>query len=56
MGRNSQFLFLTRHFFDRFFDKDSITADADPRANLYQTIGMLAVPGLMLAFWNQLSP
>src|SRR5206468_8699263 len=35
---------------------DSISPNADPRANLYQTIGLLAVPGLMLTFWNQISP
>ena len=56
MDRKSQFRYLTRHFFDRFFDKDSISGDADPRANLYQTMSLLAVPGLMLTFWNQISP
>ena len=51
-----QYRFLTRHFFDRLFDKESIAEGADPRANVIQTIGLLAVPGLMLTFWMQASP
>ena len=56
MNRRSQFRFLVRHFFDRFFDKDSIAANTDPRANVYSTIGLLAVPGLVLEFFIGLPP
>jgi hypothetical protein len=56
MDRKSQFRFLTRHFFDRFFDKDSVAADADPRANVYPTLGLLAQPGLIAGFFGALSP
>jgi hypothetical protein len=56
MRKNSQFRYLTRHFFGRFFDKESITDGADPKANVIQTISMLAVPGLMLTFWMRISP
>jgi len=48
--------FLTRHFFDRFFDKDSISPGSDPSAGVIQTLSMLAVPGLMLTFWMKISP
>jgi hypothetical protein len=54
--RNSQTRYLTRHFFDRFFDKDSISPGSDPAANVIQTLSMLAVPGLMLVFWMRFSP
>ena len=52
----SHYRFLTRHFFDRLFDKESISEGSDARATLIQTIGLLAVPGLMLTFWIRVSP
>jgi len=56
MDRKSQFRFLTRHFFDRLFDKDSASANSDPRGNLYPTLGLLASAGLTLGFLGALSP
>jgi hypothetical protein len=56
MPANRQFRFLTRHFFDRFFDRDSISPGSDPTANVIQAVGVLAVPGLMLTFWMRYSP
>src|SRR5262245_47538643 len=52
----SQNAYLTRHFFDRFFDKDSVSAGSDPKANVIQAASLLAVPGLMLTFWMRFSP
>jgi hypothetical protein len=48
--------FLTRHFFDRFFDKDSTSHGSDPKTSVIQTASMLAVPGLMFTFWLRFSP
>src|SRR5215510_16486567 len=56
MAHNSQTRHLTRHFFDRFFDKDSISPGSDPTASVIQTLSMLSVPGLMLVFWMRFSP
>jgi hypothetical protein len=39
------FRLLTRHFFDRFFDKESISPQGEPEAGVIQTLGILAVPG-----------
>ena len=36
---------LIRHFFERFFDKESLSPQGEPEANLTQTLGFLAVPG-----------
>jgi hypothetical protein len=36
---------LVRHFFDRFFDKESLSPQGDPEASLAQLLGLLAVPG-----------
>src|SRR5689334_18261455 len=44
------FWFLTRHFFDRFFDRDSISTGAEPRTSIIQVIGLVAVPGVMVTF------
>ena len=46
-----QFRELVRHFFNRFFDKDSISADADERANVIQIIAMLALPGAVISLF-----
>jgi hypothetical protein len=56
MPRNIQTRCLTRHFFDRFFDKDSISPGSDPTSGVIQTVSILAVPGLMLVFWMRFSP
>lgn len=49
---NEQFRTLIRHFFGRFFDKDSLSADADERANVVQIIGILALPGAIISLFT----
>jgi predicted permease len=46
----TQFRTLFRHFFERFFDTDSV-ADSDGRIRIIQLLAMLSVPGLMLSFF-----
>ncbi len=48
---NDRLRTLIDHFFDRFFDKDSLSADADERANVVQIIAMLALPGAILSLF-----
>ncbi len=36
---------LVRLFFSRFFDKESLSPQGDPEANVVQTLGILAAPG-----------
>src|SRR6185295_3274079 len=50
MHSRGTFWFLTRHFFDRFFDRESISSRAEPRASVIQAIGLVAVPGVMVTF------
>src|SRR5882724_12058483 len=38
------FILLIRHFFDRFFDTESLSPQGDPHANINQILGILAVP------------
>jgi len=47
-----QYRTLVAHFFSRFFDKDSLSPDADERANVVQIVAMLAVPGAFLALYT----
>src|SRR5262245_51757436 len=56
MSQNTQSRQLRRHFFDRFFDRDSISPGSEPTANVIQMASLLAVPGLMLTFWMRISP
>jgi hypothetical protein len=35
---------LVRHFFGRFFDKESLSPQGEPEASVIQTLGILAVP------------
>jgi hypothetical protein len=35
---------LVLHFFDRFFDKESLSPQGEPEANVVQMLGILAVP------------
>ncbi|MBI4472075.1 MAG: hypothetical protein HY646_05365 [Acidobacteria bacterium] len=42
---------LIDHFFSRFFDKDSISEDADERANVVQIVAMLALPGAVISLF-----
>jgi len=48
---NERFKILIRHFFSRFFDKDSLSPDADERANVVQIVAMLALPGAILSLF-----
>jgi hypothetical protein len=36
---------LIRHFFTRFFDKEALSPQGEPEANVTQTLGFLAAPG-----------
>lgn len=38
------FAVLVRHFFGRFFDKESLSPQGEPEAGVIQTLGILAVP------------
>jgi hypothetical protein len=46
-----RFQTLVNHFFGRFFDKDSISPDADERANVIQIIALLALPGAVISLF-----
>ena len=45
---NDRLRTLIDHFFHRFFDKDSLSADADEHANVVQIVAILALPGAIL--------
>src|SRR5215470_12860066 len=49
---NERLKTLIRHFFSRFFDKDSLSPDADERANVVQIVAMLALPGAILSLFT----
>jgi hypothetical protein len=42
---------LVRHFFSRFFDKDSLSEGGDEHANVIQIIAMLALPGAIISLF-----
>jgi hypothetical protein len=42
---------LVNHFFERFFDKDSISPDADEWTNIVQIIALLALPGAVISLF-----
>jgi hypothetical protein len=46
---NDRFKTLVRHFFSRFFDKDSISPGAEAHASVVQIVAMLALPGAFLS-------
>jgi len=46
-----KFRTLVEHFFGRFFDRDSLSPDADEHANVVQIIAMLAVPGAIISLF-----
>ena len=48
---NERFRTLIRHFFSRFFDKDSLSAEADERANVVQIVAILALPGAIISLF-----
>jgi hypothetical protein len=39
---------LIRHFFARFFDKEALSPQGEPEANVTQTLGFLASPGAFI--------
>src|SRR5215472_2222461 len=39
------FATLVRHFFGRFFDKESLSPQGQPEAGVIQTLGLLVPPG-----------
>ena len=44
---------LTSHFFRRFFDNDTVQVDGDTTTTVVRAIAIVAVPGLMIAFFLQ---
>ncbi len=42
---------LDAHFFRRFFDNDTLSFEGDTQTSVVHAISILAVPGLMVAFW-----
>src|SRR5947207_6661217 len=48
---SERFKTLVDHFFGRFFDKDSISTDADEHANVIQIVAMLALPGAIISLF-----
>jgi hypothetical protein len=53
IGRRRQLWELVKHFFNRFFDRDSISTGSDPSSGVVQMLALLAVPGLMLGFYRR---
>src|SRR6202051_2804236 len=65
----SQFRLLIRHFLERFFNNDMVSADGETRARLLQVVYAIALPGMVVAlflfpfyhaplerpFWSQVS-
>src|SRR5882672_8551624 len=44
---------LIRHFFERFFDKESLSPQGEPEANFTQALGFLAAPGAFIVLLFQ---
>ena len=52
----SLFRALVRHFFQRFFDTESISPQGEPEANVMQLLGLLAAPaGIMVILFQLLT-
>lgn len=47
---------LVRLFFSRFFDKESLSPQGDAEASVYQTLGMLAAPGMLISLLLYFNP
>jgi hypothetical protein len=47
------FSYLIEHFFRRFFDNDTLQTEGDTQTSVVRAIAVVAVPGLMFAFWLQ---
>jgi hypothetical protein len=46
----SAFALLVQHFFGRFFDSEIVSQEGDMRTNMVQALGLVAVPGMFVAF------
>ena len=42
---------LTRHFFRRFFDNDTLSLEGETETTVIRALSFCAVPGLIFAFW-----
>ncbi len=65
----SQFHLLVRHFFERFFNNEMVSADGDAKTHFLQVVYAIALPGMVVAlfltplyhaplprpFWSQVS-
>src|SRR5580658_4522328 len=65
----SQFDLLVRHFLERFFNNEMVTADGEVKTRLFQAVYAIALPGIVVAlylfppyhapggrsFWSQIS-
>jgi hypothetical protein len=47
----SAFALLVAHFFGRFFDNEIVSQRCDMRTDVVQALGLLAVPGMFVAFY-----
>jgi hypothetical protein len=47
------FSYLVEHFFRRFFDNDTVQIEGDTQTSVVRAFAIVAVPGLMFAFWLQ---
>src|SRR6185312_7877507 len=47
------FSYLVEHFFRRFFDNDTVSAEGDTQTSVVRAISIVAVPGVMVAVWLQ---
>jgi hypothetical protein len=51
--RYGEFRMLVEHFFRRFFDNDTIQVDGDTQTTVVRALSIVAMPGLMIAFFLQ---
>ncbi|HEY1742605.1 MAG TPA: hypothetical protein VGG18_05525 [Granulicella sp.] len=51
--RYGEFRMLVEHFFRRFFDNDTIQVDGDTQTTVVRALAIVAMPGLMIAFFLQ---
>ncbi|MGH9722386.1 MAG: hypothetical protein ACRD8O_19420 [Bryobacteraceae bacterium] len=49
--KDSHFIELVRHFFQRFFDNDLVARDGEMRVTIVHILALLAVPGIMWPFF-----
>ena len=47
----SQFRLLVRHFLERFFNNDMVSADGETKARLLQVVYAIALPGMVVALF-----